>query len=107
MRGLALGCIAAAVCVAAITLGYRSAYWSFPWNGGPDRVKWCERTYLRHGSEPLSPSGPVAAILRAPPLVGDRFYVTTPARCRDVAPTLLYRDVGEGRYEAYALSGGP
>ena len=91
-----------------LTVAYRWAYGSLPWDGGPDRVQWCDRKYNRPAErERLDRDVQLGLIFRAPPLVGDRFYARGDVDCGSRTETLVYRSMGDGEYELYALSGGP
>jgi hypothetical protein len=91
-----------------LIVAHRLAYGNFPWDGGPDWVRWCERSYHRSAEDKnVDVDVQLQPIFRAPPLVGARFYASPPAICAQPPELLLYRSRGAGRYDAYALSGAP
>jgi hypothetical protein len=99
------------VCVvafAALAIPYRATYGNWPAQGGPARLHWCGRVYLRDPSRPVSRHtfSRLAPVFRAPPLVGRQVFASV-APAGAACPRVLYRREGSDRYALYALSGGP
>jgi hypothetical protein len=102
-----------ALAMAALSLGlYRDAYGNWPWNGPPERLSWCGRTYLH---APGTTEGPARlhAVFRSPPVVGRQVFATVTTeqaaqreRAGDVCEFTVYLRE-DGSYAEYALSGGP
>ena len=108
MKYVAVVVLVFVVVAGGLTLAHRWAYGSFPWDGGPDRVRWCDRSYHRSPEDKdLGRDLRLKPIFRAPPLVGDRFYARRSAKCADGPELIIYRGKAGGEYDAYALSGGP
>ena len=108
MKYVALLVLVLVVAAGGLTLAHRRAYGNFPWDGGPDRVQWCERSYHRSPEDKgLRDNLRLQPIFRALPLVGDRFYARRSANCAERPELLLYRGKGDGEYNVYALTGGP
>lgn len=97
-----------------VALGaYRVHYTSWPWQGEPYRLHYCDRTYDRfpggpRGTPTVARPSHYRAAFRAPPLVGREVLIPVAERCGDDAvPTNIYRSAGDGRYRDYVLLGGP
>jgi hypothetical protein len=101
--------IVCVVALAALAVAYRAKYGDWPGQGGPERLHWCGRNYLRDPSPSVSrraASGLVShPVFRAPPLVGRQVFASLAPT--GVCAVTLYRHVGSDRYALYALSGGP
>jgi hypothetical protein len=103
-----LGLVLLLVAAAGLTFAYRAAYGNFPWDGGPDRLRWCDRRYyLSSPKERAARDRPLKPIFRAPPLIGSRVYAERPTCEGKRTVVALYRSVGDGEYAVYGLSGGP
>jgi hypothetical protein len=124
MKQRLAGIAAAPVIVVAVggTLGYRKAYGT--WWQAPQRIDYCERTYLRGAPGPsradidqheslagLSGDAPYP-VVAVPPVVGRPLLaiVSPEAERRRLGlpcSMALYLDTGADTYTAYGLSGGP
>jgi hypothetical protein len=96
------------VIAAGLTFAYRADYGNLPWDGGPDRLQWCDRRY--YFSAPHERPGrdrPLKPIFKAPPLIGDQVYAERSTCGGNGTVLTLYRGVGDGEYAVYGLSGGP
>ena len=110
---------------AGTAVAYRKAYGT--WWGTPQRIGYCERTYLRgegpisraqmqqresHTGLPGQPSYPPVRVATVPPVLGRPLLAAvTPqaTRARLGVPCAMgvYLQTGVSSYTAYGLSGGP
>lgn len=87
--------------------GYR--YFYGEWNPfvSPDRVECYSRRYYKSGNpkELTEKERPSCSINSLNILTGKRLYSSEPKG--EFVPTVIYLKVGDGKYQTYALSGGP
>jgi hypothetical protein len=95
---------------------YRAIYYVWPGQGVGARVHWCGRDY-QNDDDPLqtwpqisaTTSLPIRAVGTYPPLGWSRQQLLAPIG--DATPyscgTVLYLRAGPGKYQTYALLGGP